>query len=80
MVLNVRKMSPYLKAKGVKKNVLLIAMSIIPPKFMGSVMKNLVYKPGTPMHMAQSHNHFKPGYAVEEIKADAEKLGIILDI
>lgn len=80
MVLNIRKMSPYLRAKGVKKNALLIAMSIIPPKFMGSVMKNLVYKPGTPMHMAQSHNHFKPGYAVEEIKADAKKLGIILDI
>ena len=47
---------------------------------MGALMKNLVYKPGSPMHMAQSHNHFKPGYAVDEIKADAEELGIILDI
>ena len=80
MILNIRKMTPYLKAKGVKKDGLLTVMSILPAKFMGSVMKNLVYKPGSPMHMAQSHNHFKPGYAVEEIKADAKALGIILDI
>lgn len=80
MVINIRKMSPYLKAKGVKKNGLITVMSIFPPKLMGAIMKNLVYKPGSPMHMAQSHNHFKPGYAVDEIKADAKELGIILDI
>ncbi len=80
MVLNIRKMTPYLKAKNFKKNGLLIAMSILPPKFMGVVMKNLIYKPGSPMHMAQSHNHFKPGYAIEEIKKDAKNLGIILDL
>lgn len=80
MILNTRKMTPYLKAKGFKKDGLLTAMSILPAKFMGTVMKNIVYKPGSPMHMAQSHNHFKPGYAVEEIKADAKELGIILDL
>ncbi|MCR5678120.1 MAG: ketopantoate reductase family protein [Agathobacter sp.] len=80
MARNIRKMSPYLKAKGVRKDALLTVMSILPPKFMGFVMKNLVYKPGSPMYMAQTHNHFKPGYAVEEIKADAKALGITLDI
>ena len=80
MVLNIRKMTPYLKAKNFKKNGLLIAMSILPPRFIGSIMKNLVYRPGSPMHMAQSHNHFKPGYAIEEIKEDARNIGVILDL
>ena len=80
MILNARKMTPYLKAKGFKKDGLLTAMSILPAKLMGTVMKNTIYRPGSPMHMAQSHNHFKPGYAVEEIKMDAKKLGVILDL
>ncbi len=80
MILNLKKMIPYLNAKGIKKDGFLTVISILPHKLMGVIIKNLVYKPGSPMHMAQSHNHFKPGYAVEEIKADAKELGIFLDL
>ena len=53
-------------------------LSIFPPKLIGYIMRKTVYKPGSMAYEATAHNHFKAGYAVNEILEDAGSLGITL--
>ena len=76
MVLNIREMTPYIKAKGFKPDALVKALNILPPAFVGSLMKNLVYKDSGPAYKALSCNHYKAGHSVMQIAKDAAELGI----
>ena len=76
MVLNIREMTPYVKAKGFHPDALIKAMNILPAGFVGSLMKNLVYKESGSAYKALAFNHYKVGYSVMQIINDAHLLGI----
>ena len=76
MVLNIREMTPYVKAKGFHPDALIKAMNILPAGFVGCLMKNLVYKESGPAYKALAFNHYKVGYSVMQIINDAHEFGI----
>ena len=76
MMCNVKKMIPYLKAKGVRPDIAIVMMSIIPARLLASLMGKTIYKPGSPAYDAVAYNQYQAGYAVREIQADAKSLGM----
>ncbi|KAG4106815.1 ketopantoate reductase PanE/ApbA family protein [Neocallimastix lanati (nom. inval.)] len=78
MLLNAREMVPYLKAKGVKLDIVLKVMGIVPASLIAYLMKKTVYKPGSPGYNAIAYNKYEVGYSVREIVEDAKALGVSL--
>ena len=78
MMGNVKKMISYLKAKGVRPDMAIVMMSIIPARLLAGLMGKTIYKPGSPAYDAVAYNQYQVGYAVREIQADAKKLGVYI--
>ncbi|SFR60105.1 2-dehydropantoate 2-reductase [Pseudobutyrivibrio sp. NOR37] len=76
MMENVKKMIPYLKAKGVRPDMAIVMMSILPARLLAGLMRKTIYKPGSPAYDAVAYNQYQVGYAVREIQADAKRLGM----
>jgi 2-dehydropantoate 2-reductase len=72
---NMREIIKVLKAKGSKIDVMTKIIGSLPPKIVGSLMSNVMSPKGM-SYAAVEHNHFKVGYAVREVIADARKYGI----
>ena len=72
---NTKEMLPVLKAKGSKLDFLTKVVSSLPPKVVGFLMSQ-VYSPKSMSYALVVHNHFKVGYAVQEVITDARKYGI----
>ncbi len=73
---NMRELTSVLKAKGSKLDVLTKVVTTLPPKAVGFLLSKIVYTPKGMPYAAVQHNHYKVGYAVQEVIADARKLGI----
>ncbi|MDR1643445.1 MAG: ketopantoate reductase family protein [Clostridiales bacterium] len=73
---NTKEMIPILKAKGVRLDTLTKAMGVLPPRAVGSLMKNLVFSPNSMPFALMKHNHYKVGAAVQEIISEARKYNI----
>jgi 2-dehydropantoate 2-reductase len=73
---NLKEMIPVLKAKGSKLDVMTKVLSVLPPKVVGFLMSNVVFSPKSMSYALVAHNHYKVGYAVQEVITDARKYGI----
>lgn len=73
---NLKEMIPVLKAKGSKLDVMTKVLSSLPPRVVGFLMKHVVFSPNSIPYALMAHNHYKVGYAVQEVIADARKHGI----
>jgi 2-dehydropantoate 2-reductase len=73
---DLKEIIPVLKAKGSKLDVMTKVLSGLPPRVVGSLMSHVVFSPKSMSYALVAHNHFKVGYAVQEIIADARKYGI----
>lgn len=73
---NMKEIIPVLKAKGSKPDVMTKIMGGLPPKVVGFLMSKVVFSPKSMSYALVAHNHFKVGYAVQEVITDARKYGI----
>lgn len=73
---NMKEIIPVLKAKGSKLDVMTKVMSDLPPGVVGFLMSNVVFSPKSMTYAAMAHNHYKVGYAVQEVISEARKHGI----
>lgn len=73
---NMKELIPILKAKGSKLDILTRVVSTLPPSVVGFLMSNIVYSPKSMPYALVEHNHFKVGYAVQEVISEARKHGI----
>ena len=73
---NLKEMIPVLKAKSSKLDVMTKVLSSLPPRVVGFLMSHVVFSPKSMSYALIVHNHFKVGYAVQEVIADARKYGI----
>lgn len=73
---NLKEIIPVLKAKGSKIDFLTKVLSGLPPKVVSFLMSHVVFSPKSMPYALVAHNHFKVGYAVQEVIADARKYGI----
>jgi Ketopantoate reductase len=72
---NMKEIIRVLKAKGSKIGVMARVFGAIPPRIAGFIMSNVMSPKGMSYALVK-HNHFKVGYAVREVIADARKYGI----
>ena len=73
---NMKEMIPVLKAKGSKLDFLTKVLSGLPPRVVGFLMSHVVFSPKSMSYALVAHNHYKVGYAVQEVITDARKYGI----
>jgi 2-dehydropantoate 2-reductase len=73
---NLKEMIPVLKAKGSRLDVMTKVLGVLPPIVISFLMSHVVFSPKSMFSVLQAHNHFKVGYAVQEVIADARKYGI----
>lgn len=73
---NLKEMIPVLKAKGSKLDVMTKVLGGLPPRVVGFLMSHIVFSPNSMSYALLAHNHYKVGYAVQEVIADARKYGI----
>jgi 2-dehydropantoate 2-reductase len=73
---NMKEIIPVLKAKGSKPDVMTKVMSGLPPRVVGFLMSNVVFSPKSMAYALVAHNHYKVGYAVQEVISEARKHGI----
>ena len=73
---NLKEMIPVLKTKGSKLDFLTKVLSGLPPKVVSFLMSHVVFSPKSMSYALVAHNHFKVGYAVQEVITDARKYGI----
>lgn len=73
---NMKEIVLVLKAKGSKLDILTRLVSALPARVFGFLMSNVVFSPKSINYVLMEHNHFKVGYAVREVIADARKYGI----
>ncbi len=73
---NMKEMIPVLKAKGSKLDIMTKVMGDLPPRVVGFLMSNVVFSPKSVPYALMEHNHYKVGYAVQEVITDARKHGI----
>lgn len=73
---NLNEIVPVLKARGSKLDLLTIVLSSLPPKIVGFLMSHVVFPPKSMTYALMVHNHFKVGYAVQEVIRSARKYGI----
>ncbi len=73
---DLKEMIPVLKAKGSKLDFLTKVLSGLPPRVVGFLMSHIVFSPKSMSYALVAHNHFKVGYAVQEVITDARKYGI----
>lgn len=72
---NMKEIIKVLKAKGAKIEVMAKVLSGLPPRAVGFLMSRVMSPKGMSYALV-GHNHFKVGYAVREVIADARKYGI----
>lgn len=73
---DLKEMIPVLKAKGSKLDVMTKVVGGLPPRVVGFLMSNVVFSPKSMSYALVEHNHYKVGYAVQEVITDARKYGI----
>ena len=73
---NMKEMIPVLKARGSKLDVMAKVLSGLPPRIVGLLMSHVVFSRKGISYSLVAHNHFKVGYAVQEVITDARKYGI----
>lgn len=73
---NMKEISPVLKAKGSKLDVITRVISDLPPRVVGFLMSHIVFSPNSMTYAIMTHNHSRVGYAVQEVISEARKHGI----
>ncbi|MBA3927134.1 ketopantoate reductase family protein [Listeria rustica] len=73
---NMKEIVLILKAKGSKLDVLSQILNVLPPKLVGFFLSKLVFSPKSVSYALVAHNHYKVGYAVSEVIAEARKYDI----
>lgn len=72
---NMKEMIPVLKAKGSKLDVMTRMVGALPPRVVGFLLR-VIFSPKSMAYALVGHNHFKVGYAVQEVISEARKHGI----
>lgn len=72
---NMKEIVQVLKAKGSKLDAMTSILGALPPRAVGFIMSKVMSPKGMSYALVK-HNHFKVGYAVREVIADARKYGI----
>ena len=73
---DLKEIIPVLKAKGSKLDVMTKVLGGLPPRVVGFLMRHVVFSPKSMPYALVAHNHFKVGYAVQEVISEARKHGI----
>ena len=73
---NMKEIIPVLKAKGSKLDIMTKVVGDLPPRVVGFLMSNVVFSPKSMPYALVEHNHYKVGYAVQEVISEARKHGI----
>ncbi|RCX12946.1 ketopantoate reductase [Anaerobacterium chartisolvens] len=73
---NMKEMLLVLKAKGSKPDVMIKVVSSLPPSAVGYLLSNVIFSPKSMPYALVAHNHYKVGYAVQEVITDARKYAI----
>ncbi|AZN41607.1 ketopantoate reductase family protein [Paenibacillus albus] len=73
---NLKEMIPVLKAKGSKLDVMTKVVSALPSRVVGFLLSHVVFSPKGMPYALVEHNHYKVGYAVQEVISEARKHGI----
>ena len=76
--LNMREMSPVLKARGAKLDTISLLMTKIPSALLGILFNKVVFAKGSLPRLFMEYNNSKAGFAVLEVVREATKLGISL--
>ncbi|MDR6552368.1 2-dehydropantoate 2-reductase N-terminal domain-containing protein [Paenibacillus qinlingensis] len=72
---NMKEMIPVLKAKGSKHDVMTRVVGSLPPRVVGFLL-SVIFSPKSMPYALLAHNHFKVGYAVQEVISEARRHGI----
>jgi len=72
---NMKEIIKVLRAKGSKIDLMTGTIGVLPAKVVGFMMGSVMSPKGM-RYAAVEHNHFKVGYAVREVIADARRYGI----
>jgi Ketopantoate reductase len=75
---NMKDMIPVLKAKGSKLDLMTIMVGQLHPKVVGFIMSKFIFSSNSMSRTLVSHNHFKVGYAVQEVITEARKHNIMV--
>jgi 2-dehydropantoate 2-reductase len=73
---NTKEIITVLKAKGLKLDGLTWVIGALPPRVVGFLMSKVVFSPKSMPYALVEHNHYKVGYAVQEIISEARKYSI----
>ncbi len=75
---NMREMTPVLKARGAKRDMILLLLTKIPPALLGTLFNKVIFAKGSLPRLFIEYNNSKAGFAVSEVVREAKKLGIPL--
>ena len=70
---NLKEMIPVLKAKGSKLDFMTKMLAVLPMKAVSFIMRKIAFSPKSMSYTLVPHNHYKVGYAVQEIITEARK-------
>ncbi|QNK59424.1 ketopantoate reductase family protein [Paenibacillus sp. PAMC21692] len=75
---HMREMAPVLKARGAKRDMILLLLTKIPPALLGTLFHKFIFAKGSLPRLFMEYNNSKAGFAVAEVVREAKKLGIPL--
>ncbi|MFS0726366.1 ketopantoate reductase family protein [Paenibacillus sp. 1P07SE] len=75
---HMREMTPVLKARGAKSDMILLLLTKIPPVLLGPLFTKVIMAKGSLPRLFIEYNNSKEGFAVAEVVREAKKLGIPL--
>lgn len=75
---HMREMAPVLKARGAKRDMIMLLLTKIPPALLGSLFNKVIFAKGSLARLFMEYNNSKAGFAVAEVVREAKKLGIPL--
>lgn len=75
---HMREMTPLLKARGAKSDMILLLLTKIPPALLGILFNKVIFAKGSLARLFVEYNNSKAGFAVLEVVRAAKKLGIPL--
>lgn len=73
---NLKEITPVLRARGSKLDILTVVLNSLPPKVVSFIMTHVVFSPKSMAYALMAHNHFKVGFAVQEIITASRNYGV----
>lgn len=77
---NIREIIPLLKARGSKIDILTRIFAYTPPRMLGFVLKNIVFREGSLTNHIMIDNNSKIGYSYRDVLLEARKFNVSMPI